>query len=563
MSVLLLLPLLLPQAPRPAQELGPAAPSGTGPAVAAVGDRSAVLFLDAAGRVQVRVSDGHGLTWTPSVRLDADPTGAARIVPPRAVAIDGDTIACLWLDARLSTAATPQFDAWLSVSTDGGATWSAEQVLEKGHPHGPAYSVLDAAVAVSGPRIHVAQLVAGAAGGEPWLVSSGDAGATWTAPLAAASVPADAEELALAAAPGAVHLAWSDDRNAAGLDDLWFRTSLDGGLGWTGAESRLDASGPGNGDLTAPGLVLVPAGAKLCLAWLENRLPTSPLDDELHFRASTDGGLSWGPEQVVASGADADDPSLSFCGCNASLAWVDDRTGQDEVYTAVSVDLGATWRRHRLSSGGGLRPVARGRADLLGVAFLTPGPPAAARIAVTRDEGLNWLPELDLDDAPIGAGAGLRLAFDEKYKNFIAAWVDAGTAGNRIRVGGMRTPTLLPTGNFTPGGAVSFAVAAFPIDEAGLPFAVPIAGGPGHYTPPFPGAYDLGLADDPWLRASLNLIPGPLSGLLAADGTGATPLLVLPSAIPPGSLLHAAAVSFAVPGPTLKTITDVVVTPVQ
>ncbi len=547
------------QQARPVQDLSPGALTAVyGPAVASDMDLSAVMYKDGAdGGVYVRVSDGHGLAWSPAVRIDSDGSGANKFVHSSSMAVEGDSIYCSWRDARLSTGATPQYDTWFAASHDRGATWSADQVLDKGHPHGPANTVYQARVAVDGGRVHVGQLVDNG-GEEVWVVSSADSGATWTPALNASSSSADLDFFNLDASGGGVFVAWCDDRTAAGLDELWFRASLDGGLSWSGPEQQMDGSGAGVGDVEGAEILLLLNGNQTCLVWMEDELPSSPLQAELHFRFSPDRGATWGPDTVLMTGGDADNPSMSFCGCNVSIAWEDDRSGADEIYAAVSVDQGANWSENRLSSGGGAYPRIRGRADFQGVAWSSGAFPDAATMAVTRDEGQSWLPAFDLAGGAMSGDADfVELAFNEKYKNFVAAWLSDDSGVNHLYAGGLRTHAVVPQGNFTPGGTVSFAVEHFAIDEEGFAFAVPVAGGTGHYLLPFPGAYDIGLANDSFLQATLGMIPGPLTGV-QSGGAGSTANVVIPPTLPVGTVLYAVAVSFSLPGPVIKSISDAV-----
>ncbi len=559
-ALFLLAPALPGQSPRPVVDLTPASTQGiSGPAVASDQDLSAVLYLDGADQgVYVRVSDGHGLAWSTAVRIDSDATAAAKSVAGHSLRVEGDSVYCSWRDSRLSTGATPQDDTWFAVSHDRGATWSADLVLPKGHPHGPAHGVTQARLAVDGGRIHVGQRVDNG-NDELWIASSTDGGATWTA-LKASSSPADVDDFALDASAGGVFVAWSDDRNAAALDDLWFRASMDAGQSWSAPEVQLDGSGAGVGDVE-DAILLMANGSQLSLAWLEDELPSSALDEELRFRHSPDLGASWSLERVLQSGADTDRPSMSFCGCNVSIAWEDDRGGADQIYAAVSVDQGASWSENQLSTAGGAEPRIGGRADFQGVVWTSGAAPDRVWMAVTRDEGLAWLPPVELSPAQTGDADFAELAFNEKYKNHIAAWQADDSGADHLYAGGLRTAAVLPQGNFTPGGAVSFGVERFPIDEDGMSFGVLVAGAPGSFVLPFAGAYQLGLANDAYLQATMGMIPGPLMGSLNA-GAGSTSTLTVPAAVPSGSTLYAAAVSFALPGPVLRTITEVVAIPV-
>ena len=72
-------------------------------------------------------TDG-GLTWSPVVKINATPAGAAAFTPSVRVAADG-TVAVTYYDFRNNTAAPGlPTDYWIVHSHDGGGTWAEEHI---------------------------------------------------------------------------------------------------------------------------------------------------------------------------------------------------------------------------------------------------------------------------------------------------------------------------------------------------------------------------------------------------------------------------------------------------
>ena len=145
---------------------------------------------------------------------------------------------------------------------------------------------------------------------------------------------------------GYVYVAWSDYRN--GDADIYFTRSIDGGASWS-TPMRINDDPFGNdAHQFFPWMDVAPNG-KLYVGWFDSRLDPTPLLSPLlydeYVTASTDGGLTFSPNQRISEVTS--DSSIGgfvtpFIGDYSGLAatndfvypaWVDTRRAQEDIYT--------------------------------------------------------------------------------------------------------------------------------------------------------------------------------------------------------------------------------------
>ena len=67
-------------------------------------------------------------------------------------------------------------------------------------------------------------------------------------------------------------------------------------------------------------------------------------NNEIYYKRSTDGGISWGPDtQLTINSAISELPSVSVSGSVVHVVWRDDRDGNQEIYYKRSTDGGISW----------------------------------------------------------------------------------------------------------------------------------------------------------------------------------------------------------------------------
>jgi hypothetical protein len=137
----------------------------------------------------------------------------------------------------------------------------------------------------------------------------------------------------IAAGPaGCVHVVFYDHRT--GSDQIYYKRSADSGSTWS-PDSLLSN---GAGFKSEPAVAA--AGSVVHAVW-EDR--SGGYNAGICYRRSTDAGLTWLPETLLASTAyNCRNPSVAALDSFVHVAWADDSAGR-ELYYRRSTDYGATW----------------------------------------------------------------------------------------------------------------------------------------------------------------------------------------------------------------------------
>lgn len=159
-----------------------------------------------------------------------------------------------------------------------------------------------------------------------------DGGVTWGPELRLSRRSLPAGNPAVAAAGGAVYAAWHGLRD--GSLGILFRRSLDRGATWSReAALAFPPTGAANPAIAA-------AAGRLHVVWADRRHGQA----EVYTRRSTDGGVTWEPEQLLSEVPyESWVPTVEAAGEAVYVAWVDYRDGNEEEYFRRSTDGGATW----------------------------------------------------------------------------------------------------------------------------------------------------------------------------------------------------------------------------
>lgn len=290
--------------------------------------------------IYLNVSRDGGLTWgAGDIRLDTgDAAGSARSLNPD-ICCDGDRVYVVWHDDRNGAN-----DIYFNASFDGGATWqpSATRV-----DHGTAGSAVSEfpQVCCAGLDVYVAWLDQRLAAPrrDVFTNASTDGGATWGAnDVRIDTRDGDSDGLRICCAGQNVYAVWSDKRN--GAPDIHYNSSANGGATWQASDVRLDT-----GDIAGRGASLNPQiccdGLDVYVAWQDDRNDLGG-NQQIFAHNSADGGVTWpvAPRRVDNGTGDADDPVLCCERNTLFVAWRDDRDGATDIYVNVSVNRGITWR---------------------------------------------------------------------------------------------------------------------------------------------------------------------------------------------------------------------------
>lgn len=297
-------------------------------------------------RLVVQRSTTGGRTWTAERTVFASSARHRTLVPNHAVAAFGDLVLVAWRAG--GPGGTSLF---VRRSLDGGRTWKPRRLL--------ASTSLQRGIGVPALAISPEGVIASwtdRTNGRIVFRRSGDRGARWgdVRGLGVSRLSIDCEEpildglVGLAASGATIHLAWSTAPAGACLGtQLFVRTSRDGGRTWRAARSASTERTYGWSEATARGArllltlqrpdgavivirsadrgdtfserrfqprdrdralgaadVLLPGGATAWIVYADITYDGADVaSSRIRFRASTNGGRTWGPVEDVVRDA--------------------------------------------------------------------------------------------------------------------------------------------------------------------------------------------------------------------------------------------------------------------
>jgi hypothetical protein len=272
-------------------------------------------------------SSNTGGTWNGPVRVDSGSGASSYAVTGIDVAADVATNRVLLAYAQGRTATS---SIWYTRSTDGGATFAAEQNLDAVTAN-KAGSDLPTIEVVRDGVVLIAYWDA-FNNNSVYVARSADGGATYAAAyddVAGSSARRTPLVLAYDPAASAIQLAWSYNNS------LWQTRSTDNGASFDPVivlDVTADADPRGSRPIAPVSLARTPAGTWL-LAWSDTRSDSyADWRSDIYLRRSTDEGATW----LDAVRADSDVAGSAWSllaglattgGDDAFIAWLDRRNG--------------------------------------------------------------------------------------------------------------------------------------------------------------------------------------------------------------------------------------------
>ena len=130
-----------------------------------------------------------------------------------------------------------------------------------------------------------------------------------------------------------VHVVWNDSRDSSN-DEIYYKRSTDGGLSW-GEDTRLTFN---SWNSLRPSIAV--NGSNVHIAWYDNRTQKY----EIYYKNSTNSGVSWSPDIKLTNGFyDFGMPCISATDQNINIVWQDIRVKNEEIYYKHSTNNGITW----------------------------------------------------------------------------------------------------------------------------------------------------------------------------------------------------------------------------
>jgi hypothetical protein len=245
--------------------------------------------------VKLQYSANGGVSWSPEINV-ADPQWYyAAYGASAAVAKDG-TAYLAYTNIENNSFLNGPYRLLIDRSTDGGVTWGTDRVI------------------TGAPMVHIGR--PDFKGGRELVLVADDKCSImriFNHPFIAVS-PADSDT---------VYAVWNDGRwdsvftlcgDSGRHSDIAFSRSTDGGATWS-APVRLNDDTQGNGvDQFQPSIAVREDGL-IGVTWLDRRYSTeSQYFYDVAYTQSTDGGLTWSPNQRVTDVSNDPDPVVDYKG---------------------------------------------------------------------------------------------------------------------------------------------------------------------------------------------------------------------------------------------------------
>ncbi len=273
--------------------------------------------------------------WEPDVRLTNNISNSyTSYNNARCIAAGGPVLHAVFWDYR-----DGNYELYYKRSVNGGITWAADTRLTFNTAASEYPSIT-----VYGQVVHIVWHEFRDGNWEIYYKRSTDAGINWGADTRLTNNTAESRHPSITVSAQTVHLVWHDNRD--GNYEIYYKRSTDGGMSW-GADTRITINNAGS---YSPS-VSVSAQA-VHLVWYDNR----GMQDEIYYKRSTDGGISWGADLPLTT----DDGFYSPVPCIAvkdqfvHVVWHDFRDNDWEIYYKRSSNGGISWGPDtRLTNEGG------------------------------------------------------------------------------------------------------------------------------------------------------------------------------------------------------------------
>ena len=529
---------------------------GVGPsfALGSGGDLSVAFFgtQEPPQDAFVRISDGRALEWGPKIRLGVAPARTSSVAT-EGVQVRGSRIYLLWNERGTDGIGTTHF----GLSPDAGRHWSVRG-LEPEQGARTRTDALQLAVATrpDHDRLFVLQSASIDAGPERlFLARSLDGGTTFGESRPVPSFPGRAsgiQSFDLATDGSTVHVVWTEDRDGDGCNEVYHRSSLDGGSNWEASEFEITSTAAVANHEDAQ---VSFQGNRVVVLWraVQNGGSAARL---LGARSSNDGLDFTVPAPVGSDGPDlfVGDVELDSEGGVFLALWSTEDSGSGALTkSARSLDGGSTWGEEAVLPTTGTMPNGlslAGTGEDRAVLCRTVEPSVSS--AFTTDFGSSWSRGAGPVPIALGVAASTPIAFNPRYRNYTRLYTREVGGAEELVVDGFRPQTLMTQGFHDGSREVSFGFHGF---TGEFPFVfVLLSEAPGGFRLPGETARVLGLRPGPLLLATIHGGDG-LDAVLDPSGRGETSprpaFLSLPT-------LYAVAASYDPNHFTIGALTDVV-----
>ncbi|MCK4265995.1 MAG: exo-alpha-sialidase, partial [Thermoplasmata archaeon] len=264
---------------------------------------------------------GFPAGWSEDIRL----TYTDIICRDPDVAVSGDCVYVVWRDSRSGS-----HEVYFKKSEDGGVSWSQD------------VKISNSSLVVEGPHLEVNGNHIHVVWGqydmrrEVHYRNSTDGVETWNLDVRLSKLDNSPSMTPVFTVDGNnIHVIWTEEPNFCGLQYIYYRNSTNGGNSWNSIQNITDYGYDWGTCIAANGLYV----HVMHVRWVPN---------EMFYIRSTDGGITWEPEQQLSpiDVRDSWQNSIAVWQDNVHLVFGDTIDGSNEVHYMNSTDNGMTWETH-------------------------------------------------------------------------------------------------------------------------------------------------------------------------------------------------------------------------
>ncbi len=302
------------------------------PQVAISGDNVVAVWMQSDGSGNYRIysnysSDG-GAVWNAAAQLIDDHPGFSGGFPQ--VAMSGNNVVVAWTQED----ATGFQRVYADYSTDGGATWHADSLLEDN----TGYDGWFTQVAMSGNHVVVVWYQPDAASFRIYSNYSSDGGVSWNADQ---PINTDNSGYVPEVAISGLNVVAVWAGYAAGIFRIYSNCSSDGGASW-GANQLIEDNGASgyNPQVAVSGISAV-------AVWQQSDGTTN----RIYSNCSSDGGATWNGDQLIEDneGYSGGFPQTAMSGNHVAAVWTQwDENDSYRIYSNYSTNGGVAWGSDQL-----------------------------------------------------------------------------------------------------------------------------------------------------------------------------------------------------------------------
>jgi hypothetical protein len=341
----------------------------TNPSISVSGKLVHVVWADMNAQFYKNISynrstDG-GTSWGTESRLSNNPANTT--AQGACVSASGSEVHVVWTDYR-AISSIPVI--CYKRSTDGGISWNADTPLTS-----EAVSSESPSVSCSGSEVHVVWIGGDYPHYQTYFKNSADRGITWSANTSLTSDTLNILSPSVSFSGSSVHMLCLDVRKYP-YNQLYYRNSSDGGKNW-GTGTWLTT----NLAYKVYSCSMSVSGSIIHVVWEVFRDGNK---NDIFYKQSTDGGLTWGTETLLTNNATQSNgsyPCVASSVAAVHVAWMDNRDGNSEIY----------YKRNPTGDLTGIKELSA-----LGLQFTVFPNPASNEIKVRSIENINELTITDI-----------------------------------------------------------------------------------------------------------------------------------------------------------------------